>query len=324
MASLTLTPTTLGSDAAIYHTFLSSMEGYESPEDSLSTNSSYQIPFHDPLPGCARPYQLPAGTSTCPIPGCRGYGNKFKPYWRLNEHMKAKHGWPRKNTQPLLDKRINGKSAKFKSKPHHHTSSSSPTPTPLASILKQTQSSPMTPSKASDAPPRERKEFLSAAEKRSLEDWMASQPDTDEPPPIENIIPGAPPIDPERSAEPEIPVSPIPAVDEAMCAEAEAYIAWLDTQKPLHPSQNAVRAVLAQLAARKLFRTGQVLPERVRNGMLALYRILETRAQDLVADTTSAAGNSTASVSPLFGAETSPTSSGKKRTIKFHSRSGII
>lgn len=52
------------------------------------------------------PYTLPPGTYNCPVPTCPSHRRTFKPYWRLNEHMKMNHGWPRKQTQPNLDKRM--------------------------------------------------------------------------------------------------------------------------------------------------------------------------------------------------------------------------
>lgn len=52
------------------------------------------------------PYTLAPGTTRCPVPTCPGHKRTYKPYWRLNEHMKMKHGWPRKQTQPNLDKRM--------------------------------------------------------------------------------------------------------------------------------------------------------------------------------------------------------------------------
>ncbi|KAI9662645.1 MAG: hypothetical protein M1831_002688 [Alyxoria varia] len=53
-------------------------------------------------------FVLPSGTVTCPIPECPRYQKPCNPNWRLNEHMKTRHGWPRKRTQPLTDKRLSG------------------------------------------------------------------------------------------------------------------------------------------------------------------------------------------------------------------------
>lgn len=52
------------------------------------------------------PYTLPSGADHCPVPTCPSRGRKFKPYWRLNEHMKTKHGWPRRTIQPSTDRRL--------------------------------------------------------------------------------------------------------------------------------------------------------------------------------------------------------------------------
>ena len=51
------------------------------------------------------PFTLPPGLNRCPVPECPSKV-RFVPYWRLNEHMKMKHAWPRKQTQPHLDKRL--------------------------------------------------------------------------------------------------------------------------------------------------------------------------------------------------------------------------
>jgi len=45
----------------------------------------------------------------CPDPSCPAHTRFFAPYWRLNEHMKTDHGWPRKTLQPDLDRRKNGR-----------------------------------------------------------------------------------------------------------------------------------------------------------------------------------------------------------------------
>ncbi|KAL9061152.1 MAG: hypothetical protein Q9162_000297 [Coniocarpon cinnabarinum] len=50
-------------------------------------------------PGQTEPYVLPPNIDLCPIEGCPAFRSKrkFKPHWRLNEHMKTRHGWPRRS-----------------------------------------------------------------------------------------------------------------------------------------------------------------------------------------------------------------------------------
>lgn len=60
------------------------------------------------------PYTLPTDGEGgyirhCPDERCAGHIRFFAPYWRLNEHMKTDHGWPRKSLQPDLDRRKNGR-----------------------------------------------------------------------------------------------------------------------------------------------------------------------------------------------------------------------
>lgn len=75
-------------------------------------------PFQAPgLP----PYTLPDDGNNgylrhCPDPSCPAYHRNFAPYWRLNEHMKTDHGWPRKSIQVSLDRRKNGRMKKPRSK----------------------------------------------------------------------------------------------------------------------------------------------------------------------------------------------------------------
>ena len=57
------------------------------------------------VPGASEAYTLPPGIDTCPVDGCTAFysGRKFRPPWRLNEHMKTRHGWPRRQTLPSTD-----------------------------------------------------------------------------------------------------------------------------------------------------------------------------------------------------------------------------
>ena len=61
------------------------------------------------IPGESEAYVLPAGATACPIEECPAFERLCHPHWRLNEHMKLRHGWPRKNTQPNTDRRLSGK-----------------------------------------------------------------------------------------------------------------------------------------------------------------------------------------------------------------------
>lgn len=74
----------------------------------MSKNKRYYQPIHT-IPGQSQPFVLPEGTRSCPLPSCPGYMRPCNPHWRLNEHMKLRHGWPRKNTQPHTDRRLSGK-----------------------------------------------------------------------------------------------------------------------------------------------------------------------------------------------------------------------
>lgn len=46
------------------------------------------------------PYTLSPGRRKCPIPLCPHARKVFNPQWRLTEHMKRHHGWPRKYKKP--------------------------------------------------------------------------------------------------------------------------------------------------------------------------------------------------------------------------------
>jgi len=77
------------------------------PSESSSHLSEYPEnanPIHGPWV-TDPPFTLPPGLNRCPVPECPSK-IRFVPYWRLNEHMKTKHAWPRKQTQPHLDKRL--------------------------------------------------------------------------------------------------------------------------------------------------------------------------------------------------------------------------
>ena len=81
------------------------------PSPPLSESSSHLSeypenanPIHGPWV-TVPPFTLPPGLNRCPVPECPSK-IRFVPYWRLNEHMKTKHAWPRKQTQPHLDKRL--------------------------------------------------------------------------------------------------------------------------------------------------------------------------------------------------------------------------
>lgn len=77
------------------------------PSESSSHFSEYPEnanPIHGPWV-TDPPFTLPPGLNRCPVPECPSK-IRFVPYWRLNEHMKTKHAWPRKQTQPHLDKRL--------------------------------------------------------------------------------------------------------------------------------------------------------------------------------------------------------------------------
>ena len=65
--------------------------------DSLLAKSTRFFLDAPLVPGQSEPYTLPTGIDVCPIEGCPAYhsGRVFKPPWRLNEHMKTRHGWPR-------------------------------------------------------------------------------------------------------------------------------------------------------------------------------------------------------------------------------------
>jgi hypothetical protein len=92
-----------------YHAMATQTSASRSPSADSSTLSEVNEPrvvwAPEGLWITEPPYTLPPGMDRCPVPTC---SNKtiFKPYWRVNEHMKLKHGWPRKQTQRNLDKRI--------------------------------------------------------------------------------------------------------------------------------------------------------------------------------------------------------------------------
>ena len=50
------------------------------------------------IEGQTEDFVLPPGATACPIKHCPRYMKVCHPHWRLNEHMKTRHGWPRKST----------------------------------------------------------------------------------------------------------------------------------------------------------------------------------------------------------------------------------
>lgn len=77
------------------------------PNGRNHQRKAYYLPAST-CPGESKPYTLPEGIMQCPISGCPAHSlhRIFRPPWRLNEHMKTRHGWPRKNTQPNTDRRL--------------------------------------------------------------------------------------------------------------------------------------------------------------------------------------------------------------------------
>ncbi|KAI9716195.1 MAG: hypothetical protein M1828_000421 [Chrysothrix sp. TS-e1954] len=60
------------------------------------------------IDGQQEDFVLPSGATACPVKHCSRYMKVCHPHWRLNEHMKTRHGWPRKNTQRHTDRRLSG------------------------------------------------------------------------------------------------------------------------------------------------------------------------------------------------------------------------
>ena len=69
----------------------------------------------DIVPGQSEPFTLPPGSDHCPIPNCPAWknGRIFRPPWRLNEHMKTRHGWPRRDALPSGFSGANEKQPRF-------------------------------------------------------------------------------------------------------------------------------------------------------------------------------------------------------------------
>lgn len=252
-----------------------SMEGTRSIQAQPHSNTSTTFDMTGIGPQCPeQEFVLPPGCETCPIIECAKFGLTLDPHWRLTEHMKRSHGWPRKKTQRKDDQYPSNSIAR-----HSNTmtgkeqliwvSRSVPniSDNALADSLNQ-----RTSSTAHDEGPR------AQAQRRTTRKSIPT------PRHRESLV-GQPLFDDEHyrdtmSDEPditreEIPNSQSSQRDDAMIAEIQKYISELKT----YSDNKGFAAGLQGILDKDMIYVNKILPATQSHAISPLYKALADRAE---------------------------------------------